>query len=358
MTILNRLITATFLRIFTLCTGSFVAIYLVIDFLDRGGRFLRAGGAIHHISLYFLWKIPEIVSQILPLAVLMATLLTLGGLARNSELTAMRSSGISIVRVTAPVLLIAAILSIVNLVAGETLVPWSFDRTRYIEEVLIRKKSPTTFFRQQNIWHREENVILQARLFEPETSSLKGVTLWRLDAGMMPLERIDAKQAIRTQGRWVLTEAVGRKFSVEAVGTVKTDLLPVSLNLKPEDLKVLERRARDMGFLELRRYVDKLQKGGYDATRYIAQMHSRLSLPFACLVMGFLGIPFALRGGRTSGIALGVGVSLGIGFSYLMVNAVLLSFGQSGALPPLIAAWSANLLFTAAGIWLTMTVNR
>ena len=71
-----------------------------------------------------------------------------------------------------------------------------------------------------------------------------------------------------------------------------------------------------------------------------------------------LGIPFALRGGRTSGIAVGIGVSLGIGFGFYIVNALLLSFGQEGVIPPVIAAWAANAIFAAAAVWLTMTVNR
>jgi lipopolysaccharide export system permease protein len=132
----------------------------------------------------------------------------------------------------------------------------------------------------------------------------------------------------------------------------------VPLNIKMEDLKVLAKETDTMGLFALRRYCTKLQKEGYDNTRYLAQLHSRISLPFASLVMAFLGIPFALRGGRTSGIAVGIGVSLGIGFGYFAINAILLSFGQAGTLPPLVAAWAANFIFAATGVWLAMTVNR
>lgn len=359
MKVLNRYIITSYLRILGLCLGSFIAIYLVIDFLDRVGRFSRAGGTAYPIALYFLWKIPEIVNQILPLAVLMATMMTLGGLSRSSEITAMRSCGISIVRITAPLLLVAASASFLSLIAGEIFVPYSMERTRYIEQVLIRKNHPNAFFRQDNIWFRENNAIMQARTFDPDKASLMGVTLWKLDSGMTPTERTDARQAVLRGEQWLLQDATVRIFSDGNVKTTTTfSLLPVALSLKLADLKVLDRDAGNMGFFELRRYNRKLQQGGYDATRYVAQMHSRLSLPFASLVMGFLGIPFALRGGRTSGIALGIGVSLGIGFSYLMVNAVLLSFGQAGALYPVVAAWASNLLFAALGVWLTMTMNR
>jgi lipopolysaccharide export system permease protein len=87
-------------------------------------------------------------------------------------------------------------------------------------------------------------------------------------------------------------------------------------------------------------------------------MHSKLSLPFACLIMAFLGIPFALRGGRTSGIALGIGLSLAIGFAYFIINAILISFGQTDVLSPLISAWAANFIFALSAIWLTLTLHH
>jgi lipopolysaccharide export system permease protein len=74
--------------------------------------------------------------------------------------------------------------------------------------------------------------------------------------------------------------------------------------------------------------------------------------------MAFLGIPFALRSGRTSGIAVGIGISLGIGFCYFAINAVLLSLGQAGILSPFVSAWAANFIFAGIGVWLAMTVNR
>ena len=134
--------------------------------------------------------------------------------------------------------------------------------------------------------------------------------------------------------------------------------MPIDLALQVDDLKVLGKYADNMGFFDLKEYCAKLERGGYDATRYRTQMHSRLSLPFASLIMAFLGVPFALRSGRSSGIAVGVGLSLGIGFSFHIINAVLLSFGQEGVIPPAIAAWASNALYAAAGIWLAMTVNR
>ena len=359
MSIIDRYIVSTYLRLIGLCAGSFVAIYLVIDFLEKVARFNRAQGSPYHILLFFLYKIPEIANQITPLAVLMATLLTLGMLSRQSEIIAMRSCGISMTRITAPLLITAFIISIGTFIIAEFVTPVSFSRMQYIQNVLIEKKSPNAFFRQQNIWYREDNTLLQARIFDPSALALKGVTIWHMESGMRPIERIEADTAVFTGGEWLLKGVVIRSMSGgDLRATTKTRELPMPLKLKVADLKVLEKEAGSMGLFALRRYCNKLRTGGYDDTRYRAQLHSRLSLPFASLVMAFLGIPFALRSGRTSGIAVGIGISLGIGFCYFAINAVLLSLGQAGILPPVVSAWAANFIFAGIGVWLAMTVNR
>lgn len=359
MTILTRYIAFAYLKVLGLCLSSFVSIYLVIDFLEKIGRFTRFKAKTLHIAQYFIYKTPEIITQVIPLAVLMSTLLTLGMLSRTSEIVAMRGCGISLRRISMPILITAGIASILTMAANEFILPETYGKTRYIEDVLIRKESYNTFFRQNNIWHKDGNLILQANMFDPASKKLKGITLWNLEAGMHPRQRIDAEQGIWDGRQWVLQKAYTREITGGGVSrTLKSEQLPVLLNLKVEDLKVVDKYADNMGFFKLRKYIDKLRKGGYETTRYEAQMHARISLPFASLIMAFLGIPFALRGGRSSGIALGIGASVGIGFAYFITNSMLLSFGQTGLLPPMVSAWAANLIFALSGIWLAMTIDH
>lgn len=358
MTIISRYIVSTNLRLFGLCAGSFMAIYLVVDLLEKVGKFARAGGDPYHILLFFLWKLPEIATQVIPLAVLMATLLTLGSLSRTSELIAMRSAGVGLARVAAPLLGIGLAASLINLALSEWVVPKSFEKMRYIQEVQISHKSPSAFFRQGEIWYREGDTILQARLFDPASTALQGVTLWQLDPTMQPVKRLDAARAEHRGNGWILRSVILRSYSAGSLTrTTQRQEEPIPLKLTLSDLRVVGKQAENMGFMELNRYCAKLSRGGYDATRYLTLLHTKLAAPFSPLVMAFLGIPFALRTGRSSGIAVGIGISLAIGLSYFIINAFLVSFGQAGALPPLVAAWAANLLFIAIGIWLALTMD-
>jgi lipopolysaccharide export system permease protein len=289
----------------------------------------------------------------------MATLLTLGVLSRDSEIIAMRSCGVSMLRISLPMLFLGFVASIVLLVNAELVLPHSYARTELIDRIKIKKKGDRVTFKRNNIWFRSRSMILQARLFEPKTQTLSGVVVWSVDGAMNPVNRVDADTAVYRDGRWTLTSATSRNFETPAGYMPKhAQTLPLDLSLKVEDLQVLDMDADNMSIRTLREYAENLRRGGYQAYRYLTLMHTKIASPFAAMIMVLLGIPFALKSSRSGGIAMGIGASVAIGFAYFVANAVLLSYGRSGVLPPVVAAWGANFLFMVGGIWLAMTVKK
>lgn len=359
MSILNRYIAVAWLRLLALCLSSFVAVYLVLDMMDKIPRFIRAGGAAGDMIVFFIFKLPEMIGQTASFSILMTTLLTLGLLSRNSEIIAMRSCGISLFRIAMPMLVLGLLSSLLLLVNTELIVPKSYENMERIEKISIRKQGVNAAFKLNNIWFRSDAMIIQAQMFEPKEKKLKGVIVWKLDASMNPLGRIDAESAEFQNERWILKKAVVKDFSKGQGFAVQTvPAMEIALKLRIDDLKVLDNNADNLSYRKLKEYADNLRSGGYQAFRYMTMMHAKLSAPFAAFVMVVLGIPFALRNSRSGGIALGIGASVGIGFAYFVVNAVLLSYGRSGVLPPFVAAWGANLIFVLGGVWLSMTVKN
>ena len=358
MGILNRYIAQTWLHLLMLCLSGFVGIYLIIDLIEKIPRFMRAGGAASDILQYFIWKLPEMISRTATFSILMATLLTLGVLSRDSEIIALRSCGVSLLRIALPMLTLGFIASILLLINTELILPHSYARTELIDRVKIKKNSDNVTFKRNNIWFRSKSMILQARLFEPKTRTLSGVVVWGVDDFMSPVSRIDAETAVYREGHWILNSTTLRNFqSVAGYAPHSAQTMPLDLNLKVEDLQVLDKDADNMSIRTLKEYAENLRRGGYQAYRYLTLMHTKIATPFAALVMVLLGIPFALRNSRSGGIAMGIGASIGIGFAYFVVNAVLLSYGRSGVLTPVVAAWGANFIFMLSGIWLAMTVK-
>jgi len=358
MKILNRHLVKTYLGTISTCLAAFMSIYLVIDFLERYRKFSRAEAPTADILLYFLCKTPEIIFQTTPMAVLMGTILAIGSLAKNSEITAMRSSGVSLFQIGRPFLATAAIISLLLLLMQEFITPVANGKMNYIEQIVVKKRGQAAFFRRDNIWHRDDNLILQAKVFDPATSTLKGITIWEIGTGIRPVSRIDALSGTSVQGGWQLSGVRKTDFSdAGQINSTVMDSLSTKIDLAADDLKVVATSAEDMGFTALRRYCRTISENGFDATRYLTLLYSKISLPFAALVMAFLGIPFSLRDSRSGGTGIGIGFSIAIGFSYFIINSLLLSLGQAGAIQPMLAAWTANIMFAAAGLWFTLTID-
>jgi len=271
----------------------------------------------------------------------------------------MRSCGISLPRISLPMLVLGVVVGLLMLINTELIVPRSYETMAKIELVDIRKKGMQAVFKRNNIWFRNDNRILQANLFDPQTRQLKGLIIWTLNNSMNPISRIDAESAGYNNGTWMLHNVELNEFG-RGQGMVlkKIPAMPMTLTLKVDDLRILDNNADNLSYRKLKEYSNSLEKGGYEAFRYRTMMHTKLAAPFSAFVMVILGIPFALRSSRSGGMALGIGASVAIGFAYFVVNAILLSYGRSGVLMPVVAAWGANFLFVLSGIWLAMTIKN
>ena len=353
MTLISRYLLGTFGRIFCLALTAFVGLYLLVDFFERVDDFIEHGAAAHLYLKYFLYKIPFITVQVVPLACLLAVFMTLGGFSRTNELTAMHGAGISLLRITLPLLGSGLLISLLTLLTAEYVVPTCVKRATMVFSGEVQGRSAVVFKRNR-IWLREGNRIVHIRLAEPESGQLQGVSLFSLDRRFTLTGRQDAAQATYTDRHWLAPSLIDRRFNRGRLlySRVAEDQT-LDLSLTPADFRVPgSKRNEDLGYRQLRKLVTRLRAEGYDPTRFEVDMNARLATPFASLIMAFLGIPFALRKGRDSGLALGVAMSVMIGVVYFILQAILLAFGYSAALPPLLAAWAANLLFFLFGCWL------
>lgn len=353
MSILTRYLLSIWLRMVVLCLGAFMTIYLVVDMMERMPRFFRAGGQLPDIVQYFFWKLPEMFGQVTPFSVLMGTILMLVLLARDAEMTALMSCGVSLQRISLPLLVSTVFISLALMLNAEVVRPFSSQKMTFVEQVRIKKKESAVVFRKNNIWFRSDPYILQARTFNAQAKSLEGVTLWRLDNSMNPIERIDGELARLAGDSWQLERVTRRTFTGGHVGEEQHQAtMPLSLELQLDDLRVLDKNADNMSFTALAEYADNLSKSGYRVHRYLTMMHGKIASPFGACVMVLLALPFAIANSRSGGVALGVGASVGLGFAYFVVNAVLMSYGSSGVLPPVLGAWGANIIFAGIGMGL------
>ena len=357
---LHRYLIQEFLRIFALSLISLILIYAVVLFFEKMDTFIKNQAPFHLIFEYLAYKIPELTFQwTLPYAVLLSTLLTLGTFSRHSEITAMKAGGVSLYRITLPLFFIALITSFFSFLGNEYLVPLTNQRTNYLLDVKVRKEQPSSSFKNFKIWYHSEQRIYNIQLLDPETKVLKGFTLFQFDAGFRCIQRIDAREVRWRGDQWRFVDGVERNFG--ANGSVQ--VLPFKekvFHLKEDwdSFQNIELKSREMSYGELRQYIDRIRSAGYDATRYLVDLHSKLAYPFLNLIMVFIGIPFALKTGRSGGIALSIGISVMIGFVYGVTFYVFLAFGKSGILPPLLAAWTPTVVFGLLGVFTLISLRQ
>jgi lipopolysaccharide export system permease protein len=356
--ILDRYLTREFTRNLLLITGSFISLFLIIDFFEKIRMFLSNQATFVQMALHFLFRIPMVLSQSLPAAVLLASLMTYGILSRHSEIVAMKANGISLYRLSLPVLIIAALISGLVFLLSEWVTPYTNERSEYIRLVEVQKRPSLGSFKQDQLWYRGEKGIYNFNLFDPVGNRLQGIVIHYLDREMNLLMRLDAERGEWRDGRWHFENVLIARFpegpfpSVEKLAHHVADIPE-----KPDDFKVVQKDVEMMGYFELDRYIKKLRSEGYDATRYETDLQGKIAFPLVGVIMAVIGIAFSLRSERSGGIAQGIGAGLLIGFSYWLVYAFGLSLGRSGTFSPLVAAWFANALFTALSFWLFLRIK-
>ncbi len=356
MNILDRYTAKEFLRYFLLILLSFVSLYLIIDFFEKIRMFISNRATLNQVLFFFLFSIPMTINQMLPVGMLLAALTSLRALTSRHEIVAMKACGISIYRMARPIILIAVLVCCIGFVVSEFVTPYTNQRANYIKLVEIQKQEMGTFKRNQ-IWYRGKEGIYNFRVFDPRTNSLQGITIYYVDNKMHLLKRVDAEKGEWRGGRWTFYNVIITTFEPGVFPELQT--LPfqvVALTETPENFQTAQRDAENMGYVELKRYIADLKAEGYDATSYITDLHAKVAFPLVNIIMVIIGLASTLRGegrGKAQGLATGITM----GFSYWLVFAFSVSLGRAGVLPPILAAWSANLLFGLAAGFLFLRIR-
>lgn len=362
MSILFRYIFREFGKIFLMCFSGLMTIYLVIDFFEKVRRFLRYDADWLDVLTYFLLKVPAISFQIAPLAVLMATLLTFGLLSRGQEITAMRSCGISLLRITSPFLVFATGISLVLLLFSSTVIPLAASKSEEIRTTRIEKKPPAAAVILKQPWTRVgADYLMYVTSVSVGGELLGGVRLFHFNHNFQLTDMIEAAEARYRDSKWALYQGRQRRFLPD--GTVSTTVFddqPIAMTLIPDDFTTwLAGDSELMTFHDIRAYSRRRQQHGSQTARLQTDYHSRIAFPFVAVIMVMIGVALSLRrsGTRGGSMAMGIGQAFAIGFCFWATHSIAIAFGRGGVLTPLIAGWMANIIFLSFGLYLMFKVR-
>jgi len=353
--LLDLYILRRFLSYFALLMGAFVFLFETFTFFELLDDIARNRVPFLVVVDYFRYLAPYLMYNLAPLGALVAVLVTLGIMSKNNEIVAIKASGISLYRLAVPLLLAGLGLAVTMVVLDDVYLPYANQRQDALHN-LIKGRPPQTYTHPQRWIFGENNKIYNYDLFDPNQKLFGGLTVLEIDTSDFQLRRrIFASRArwSESQNVWILEGSWVRDFSEGTISRYER-LPPVTylpeLTEPPSYFNREVRQAFQMSWRDLKVYIDGLHRAGFDVSNLTVQWHRKLAFPLMAPVIMLLAIPFAFFVG-TRGALGGVALGVAIGIAYWSLAVFLQALGGVGQLPPVLAAWSPDIIFAFLGLY-------
>ncbi len=358
ITLIDRYIAKLFLSYFFAGLAVFVTLYVVANTTSMS---TDQSVPANVLLAYYGYSLPMIIYQMMPVACLVGTLFTLISMGRSNELTALFSAGLSLARVSAPILFLVAGLSALNFGIGDLLVPAFTKKKNYVYFVEI-KKQPGLYstVKTNKIWYRSQNILFNIKTLNAERKLAQDATFYYFDDDWNLIQLINAQEVNINNRQWDLKKGTLTLFVPESSFPLTKTFEEKSINIDEElgDLQSISNTTDVMRANELWRFIRKNKEAGLDTLRYEVDYHGKFSFAFAAFVMSFIGIPFTVGRARSGGWAIGVGLVLGLAFVYWGLYSSGLTLGRHGVVPPVVAAWASNVVMLAVGLAFLLKLKR
>jgi lipopolysaccharide export system permease protein len=358
VTILDRYLVAELAGPAFFGAVAFTLIFVATQLLAIGRLVSQENAPLLVAIEYFLWEMPYYLLLVIPMAMLFGTLLSMGRLSGESEITALKAGGISLVRMFLPLAVVGLVVSLASLIVQEELVPLANDRAAYLRDSVIEHLSPaaSNLTAVTSLPGGGKQVTIAGGLDAAE-QTLLNVTVLRYDAKQNLSEMIISKRARYEPPTWTFQDATTYHFTGgdESEKMVTPGTLSVDIGERPSELAKRNLQANDPENLsrsEIKTVLDTATLGAAQRRLFSATYAAKLARPFSAFVFVLFAFPLGMRRIRGGGPALGFGLALAIVFVYYVITTVALSIG-SLALPLAgIAAWTPNALLSLIGLWL------
>jgi LPS export ABC transporter permease LptG/LPS export ABC transporter permease LptF len=361
-TILDWYVTKQALRASLLAAFALLSLFYISTFIDLSDKLFK-GTTTAGTILHFMWfATPQFTYYVIPLAILIGTLVTVGGLTKNAELVVMKACGISLYRAAAPLLFLAALASGVLFGLEERVLAYANRRADAINDV-IRERAPRTSDVLNRRWVvARDGDMYNYVYFDSERSQLNGLNIYEFGAEQELTKRTYVAQAVFADGApesvdrvaWLGRQGWEWQLAPRPQYTAFADQ-PLMLE-SPTYFGSERPDVEQMTYSRLREHVGELQASGFNIVPYLVALHRKLAFPFITVIMALIAVPFAVTTG-SRGALYGVGAGIVLGILYWTAISVFAAIGSGGLMAPALAAWAPNAIFGCAAIYLLLTVR-
>src|SRR3989454_2290579 len=357
VSLLDRYLWRQLRGLFVFGVAIFTLLLLVNHLFFLARVVLNEGATLSAALKLLVYRLPYFLAYSFPMAMLLAALLAVGRLSDGQEITAMRTSGISLARISLSVTAAGILVSAMTLALNEGVVPYAEDR---YQQVLITGLRERAAFEQRDVLFRDvqEDVesVYFVRRFRRDQERMEGVVVNQFERGVLN-RVIEADVAQYTGGAWEFRDGTMYVFTGETTVVTQFSRLRVGLQRTPEQIAVPQRDPSEMSIRELRQYISVLQRSGASAARYLVQVHFKLAVPMSAALFALLAVPVGLRPHR-SGTSIGLGLAFLVIIGYYIISSVTITLGDNGRLHPVPAAWLPDVVLAVVGLALVRRADR
>ncbi len=348
--------------IFGIC--AFSAVFIGSGTLFKIAKYITDYGAsLSAVVKIFVFSMPSIIIWTFPMSMLLATLLTFGKLSGSSEITAMKSCGVSFTRIATPAIIMGLAVSIGAVLFNEHVVPWA--NTAYRNVLYYEIQGNTTMQSQEHIILKEIKGgkiqrLVYARQYEAEKEHLTGVTMQIFNDEGKVSHVENAEYAEWDGSVWIMHNGIIYDINEDkgkGGHSLRFDnqVLPVAAT--PKQVVREQKDPSELTMKELRAEIDIMKTQYVNTNKLEAELYQRVSVPMASLVFALIGIPLGLQPNRNSSSA-GFAMSVIIIFFYYALMTMGNALARSGALAPMLAVWIPNIVGLLAGGFLIRRASK
>ncbi|WAL60590.1 LptF/LptG family permease [Thermocoleostomius sinensis A174] len=373
LSVMDRYIATELIAPFLFGVGAFSSLGVSVGALFELIRRVTESGLPLSIAFkVLLLQFPQFIVYSFPTSTLMANLMTYSRLSSDSELTALKSCGVSVYRMVLPALVLCTLVTGLTFVFNESIVPASnFRATTTLSEAL---KSDEPLFQERNILYQEfRNVededgdreeVLSRLFYAKEFNGQQMLGLTILDFSQNGLDQIVSARSAEwnsDQKTWDFSD--GTIYVVSADGSFRNivtfEQQQLQLPRAPLDLASRKRDYDEMNIAESLDYLETLRQSGSESKiqKLRVRIQQKLALPFVCISFGLVGAALGTRLNRT-GRATGFAISLLMVFGYYLLTILSGAFAQVGYIPPVLGGWLPNIFGLIIAIWLLIKSSQ
>jgi lipopolysaccharide export system permease protein len=358
--LMDSYVLSNFIFYFVIWLAAFITMAQVFNFFDLLGDIVKNHIPMSRVAVYHLFLTPFWIYELLPVSVLLAVLVTFGVMTKNNEVTAFKACGVSVRRLGMPVLLMSGVLSLALFAADYSWIP---QANRVQDEIRneIKGRPAQTYLHPQSKWIFHNYRIFYTIGFDASEKMMIEPYVFELDPKTFQLVREISANRARWQAnikQWVWEQGTARDLC-EVIECKLNNFTVTSfpeITETPDDFLIAQRQTQQMNYLDLGQYIRYLGDRGFDTVKLQVQYYEKFAHPMFALIMALISVPFGFLVGNRGAMA-GIGVSIAVGMAYLGLEKLFEQMGNVSYLPPAVAAWSPDALFSLAGLYLILRMR-